>query len=196
MDTQAYKIIRALCDYLEGLFFGFCIVTLLALLIYIFYKKRELRTFINYTVLVAKNLAIFYFVIYAISLCIYYTSKEFEFFEGRAVGPYAWAYWMMLLRPLVFCALLQLFWLKKIATKMRYVALITFLVLIVSLFSGSIFEKFVIITASYHRDYLPSSYQINNSIILSVVLYIFKYVILFSALVFVSWAIFKNKKLE
>lgn len=196
MDTQAYKIIRALCDYLEGLFFGFCIVTLLALLIYIFYKKRELRTFINYTVLVAKNLAIFYFVIYAISLCIYYTSKEFEFFEGRAVGPYAWAYWMMLLRPLVFCALLQLFWLKKIATKMRYVALITFLVLIVSLFSGSIFEKFVIITASYHRDVFMGESQFNTDILIIIVSYIIEKSVLFSALVFVSWAIFKNKKLE
>ena len=196
MDTQAYKIIRALCDYLEGLFFGFCIVTLLALLIYIFYKKRELRTFINYTVLVAKNLAIFYFVIYAISLCIYYTSNEFEFFEGRAVGPYAWAYWMMLLRPLVFCALLQLFWLKKIATKMRYVALITFLVLIVSLFSGSIFEKFVIITASYNRDVFMGESQFNTAILIIIASYIIEKSVLFSALVFISWAIFKNKKLE
>ncbi|MFT5846286.1 MAG: hypothetical protein ACI902_000328 [Psychroserpens sp.] len=83
---------------------------------------------------------------------------------------------------------------------MRYVTLITFLDLVVSLCSGSILEQFIIVITSIHRDYLPSDYTMNNNIILSITLsiifYIFKFEVLFSALVFVNWAIFKNKKLE
>lgn len=196
MNTDAYKIIRSICDFLEGLFFGFSIVTLLALLIYLFFRKKTLKTFIHYAVLVARNLAIFYFIIYTASLVTYYTSKEFSFFNERATGPYALAYWFMLLRPLVFCALLQLFWLKKIATKMRNVLLITFLTVIVSLFSGSMFEKFVIITASYHRSSWMENSQFNSEILIIIASYIIENSILFCALVFVSWVVFKNKQLE
>ena len=196
MNTEAYKIIRSICDFLDGLFFGFCMVTLVALLVYIVLKKKELKTIICFSVLVAKNLAIFYFIIYTVSLITYCSSKEFEFFQGRAVGPYAWAYWMMLLRPIILCGLLQLFWLKKIEIKMRYISVVTFLVLLTSLFSGSHLEQFVIMIASYHRDYLPSDYTMNTSILLNIIIYIVENSILFSALVFVSWAVFKNKHLE
>lgn len=113
MDSQIYKIIRGICDYIEGLFFGFYLVTLLALFVFTFYKKRTLKLFINYSVHVAKNLAIFYFVLYTPSLRTNYTTKEFNFFNERASGPNAWTYWFMLIRPLVFCALLQFFWFKK-----------------------------------------------------------------------------------
>ncbi|MEM5564785.1 hypothetical protein WNY78_06700 [Psychroserpens sp. AS72] len=196
METEFYRIITAISQFLEGLFFGFCIITLLALIVYIFYKKNELQTFIKYSVLVAKNLAIFYFVIYTISLSIYYSSKEFEIFSERATGPYAWAYWMKLLRPIVFCGLLQLFWIKKMVSKMRYVALIIFFALIMLLCSGAILEKFIIITTSYHRDYLPSDYSFNSNIILSLILYVFKFGILFNALVFISWVIRKEPKFK
>ena len=196
MDSHIYKIIRGICDYLEGLFFGFCLVTLLVLFVFTFYKKRTLKLFINYSVHVAKNLAIFYFVLYTLSLRTYYTSKEFDFFIERALGPYAWAYWFMLIRPLVFCALLQFFWFKKIASKMRYVALITFLGLVVSLFSGSIFERFVIITAAYHSSYMMEDSQFNTDILIIIASYIIENSIVFSALIFVSWATFKNRKLK
>ena len=196
MDTEAYNLIKAICDYLEGLFFGFCIVTLIALLVYIFLRKKELNLFINYSVLVARNLAILYFALYTVSLLTYYTSKEFDVFNERAIGPYAWAYWFMLIRPLAFCAVLQLFWIKKIATKMRYVALVTFIVLIISLFSGSMFEKFVIITASYHRDYFMGNSQFNSDILIIIASYIIENSVVYSALVFLSWVIFKEKELE
>ncbi|WCO03216.1 hypothetical protein [Psychroserpens ponticola] len=196
MDTQAYKIIRAICEFLEGLFFGFGIVTILALVVFVFFKKKELKIFIEYAVFVSRNLAIFYMVIYTVSLGFYYASKEFDFFSERATGPYAWAYWLMLIRPIVFCGLLQFFWLKRIANKMLNIFSITFLVFIVSLFSGSMFEKLVIINASYHRDYMMETNQFNTDIIIIIASYIIENSILFSALVFVSWAIFKNRKLD
>jgi hypothetical protein len=197
MDTPSYKIIRSICDFLDGLFFGFCIVTLLALVIFFFFRKKELQTFINYSIVIARNLAILFFVLYSITLITYYSSKEFDFFNERARGPYALGYWFMLLRPLVFCGLLQLFWIKKIATKMRYVALITFFVLIISLFSGSIFERFVIIFAAHNsRDFWTENSKYNKDIFILIASYIIEKSVLYSALVFVSWAIFKGKKLD
>lgn len=194
MDSYFYNVIRAICDFLEGLFFGFCLLTLLSLLIYIFFKRKELRLFIHYAVLVAKNLAILYAVVYTVSLCIYYTSNEFDYFRERATGPYAWAYWFMLIRPLVFCLLLQLFWIEKIIRRLIYVFIVTLLVLIVSLFSASIFEKYVIIIASYSRDHFEDNSQLTSDIMIIIAAYIIENTILFSALVFISWFIFKHKK--
>jgi hypothetical protein len=79
---------------------------------------------------------------------------------------------------------------------MRYVALITFLVLVVSLFSGSIFERFVIITAAYHSTYMMEESQFNTDILIIIASYIIENSIVFSTLIFVSWATFKNRKLE
>ena len=93
MDTEVYKINRILCDFLDGLFFGFGFVTLLVLSVYLLFKNEELKIFIYQSILVAKYLAIFYFIIYLSSLTIYYSSNEFDFFNIRATGPYAWAYW-------------------------------------------------------------------------------------------------------
>ena len=88
------------------------------------------------------------------SLVMYCISKKKnDYFSGRALETYAWGYWLMLLRPLALSVLLQLFWSKKIATKMCYTAIITFLALIVSFYSESILEQFVIVTTSIYRDY-------------------------------------------
>lgn len=194
MDSEFYRIISALCDFLEGLFFGFCLVTLLTLLIYIFVKRKELRLFINYAALVAKNLAILYLVIYSVSLGIYYSSIEFDYFRERATGPYAWAYWFMLIRPLVFCLLLQLFWIEKIIYNLSRVFIVSCLVLIVSLFSATFIERFVIISTSYSRDYYDDNSQLTTDIAFIIASYIIENMVLFSALVFISWFIFKKRK--
>jgi len=70
-------------------------------------------------------------------------------FVNRATGPYKFAYWIML-----FCALILPLTLliKKLATKFWYVLLVAFCIKI-----GSYFERFVIITTSFHRDYLPDN---------------------------------------
>lgn len=82
----------------------------------------------------------------------WYGGNEYERFTfiNRATGPYAWAYWTM-----VSCNVIspQFLWFKKIRTNL-------FLVFIISIFVniGMWFERFVIITTSLHRDYLPSSW--------------------------------------
>ena len=68
-------------------------------------------------------------------------------FKRRATGSYAWAYWLMLF----FNCLLPLVLLfKKFGKNVYIVFTISFLMNI-----GSLFEKFVIIITSFHRDYLP-----------------------------------------
>ncbi|QQS38280.1 MAG: polysulfide reductase NrfD [Ignavibacteriales bacterium] len=75
---------------------------------------------------------------------------ELFVFINRAMGPYAWAYWIM-----VSCNVIspQLFWFKKIR---RSVPAMFFIVILVNV--GMWFERFVITVTSLHRDFLPSSW--------------------------------------
>jgi molybdopterin-containing oxidoreductase family membrane subunit len=72
-------------------------------------------------------------------------------FINRATGPYAWAYWTMFSCN-VFAP--QLFWIKKMRRSVPVMFVISILVNI-----GMWFERFVIVTTSLHRDYLPSSWD-------------------------------------
>ncbi|HKQ61871.1 MAG TPA: NrfD/PsrC family molybdoenzyme membrane anchor subunit [Candidatus Polarisedimenticolaceae bacterium] len=82
----------------------------------------------------------------------WYSGNPYEHFTflNRALGPYAWAYWIM-----VTCNVItpQLFWSKKIRTS----PWLTFVVCI-CINIGMWFERFVIIVTSLHRDFLPSSW--------------------------------------
>ena len=71
-------------------------------------------------------------------------------FANRAMGPYWWAYWMMMSCNLIAP---QVFWVRSL----RRNVYITFLMTIV-INVGMWFERFVIIVLSLHRDYLPSSW--------------------------------------
>ncbi len=71
-------------------------------------------------------------------------------FLNRAFGPFAWAYWTM-----VICnvGISQLLWFKGVRNNLVAVFIITIFVNI-----GMWFERFVIIVTSLHRDFLPSSW--------------------------------------
>lgn len=71
-------------------------------------------------------------------------------FLNRALGPYAWAYWIM-----VSCNVLipQFFWFKKLRRSIVVMFIIGVLVNV-----GMWFERFVIVVTSLSRDYLPSSW--------------------------------------
>ncbi|MBP8131209.1 MAG: polysulfide reductase NrfD [Candidatus Hydrogenedentes bacterium] len=81
-----------------------------------------------------------------------YSNNPYEqfVFLNRAMGPYAWAYWIM-----VTCNVVspQLLWFKKTRENLAAVFALTIVVNI-----GMWFERFVIIVTSLHRDYLPSSW--------------------------------------
>jgi len=82
-----------------------------------------------------------------------YSSNPYEqfVFINRALGPYAWAYWIM-----VSCNVIspQLLWFRQIRT---HVGIVFFLTLVVNV--GMWFERFVIVVTSLHRDFLPSSWS-------------------------------------
>ena len=83
----------------------------------------------------------------------WYSGNIFESFAfvNRAVGPYAWAYWIM-----ISCNVIvpQLFWSKRLRTNIT-------VLFIASIFAniGMWFERFVIVVTSLSRDYLPSSWD-------------------------------------
>ncbi len=82
----------------------------------------------------------------------WYGGNAFERFTflNRALGPYAWAYWIM-----IFCNVVapQFFWSKKIRTSPWLMVGICILVNV-----GMWFERFVIVVTSLSRDYLPSAW--------------------------------------
>ena len=83
----------------------------------------------------------------------WYSGNPYEafVFQNRAMGPMAGAYWTMVLCNIVTP---QLFWFRRVRENF-------WIVFICSLFInvGMWFERFVIITTSLHRDFLPSSWS-------------------------------------
>jgi len=82
----------------------------------------------------------------------WYSGNAFESFTfvNRALGPYAWAYWIM-----ISCNVLipQLFWSRRLRRNLSVMWLVAVLVNV-----GMWFERFVIIVTSLSRDYLPSAW--------------------------------------
>ncbi|MBA4148527.1 MAG: polysulfide reductase NrfD [Verrucomicrobia bacterium] len=82
----------------------------------------------------------------------WYSGSEYERFAfiNRAIGPYAWGYWAMIICNTIVP---QIFWFKRFRNNLAIVFIASILVNI-----GMWFERFVIIVISLHRDYLPSSW--------------------------------------
>jgi molybdopterin-containing oxidoreductase family membrane subunit len=82
----------------------------------------------------------------------WYSGNEYERFTfiNRAFGPYAWAYWIM-----VSCNVLvpQVLWIRRLRRTPVVVFVLSLLINV-----GMWFERFVIITTSLTRDYLPASW--------------------------------------
>ena len=82
----------------------------------------------------------------------WYSVNEYERFTfiNRAMGPHAWAYWIM-----VVCnvGISQLLWFKKLRTTVWFIFVMSIFINV-----GMWFERFVIIVTSLHRDFLPSSW--------------------------------------
>lgn len=76
--------------------------------------------------------------------------ERYVFFNNRAFGPYAWAYWTMISCNVIFP---QLFWFKKVRTSIPAMFILSIIVNI-----GMWFERFVIIVTSLHADYIPSAW--------------------------------------
>jgi Ni/Fe-hydrogenase subunit HybB-like protein len=85
-------------------------------------------------------------------------------FLNRAFGPYAWAYWTM-----VVCNVLVplLYWSRRVRRNLLAVFVISLLVNV-----GMWFERFVIIVTSLHRDFLPSSWAMYTPSLIEVITFL------------------------
>ena len=83
----------------------------------------------------------------------WYSGNLYEKFAfiNRAVGPFSWAYWIM-----ITCNVLvpQIFWVRKWRRSIPIMFVASMLINI-----GMWFERFVIVVTSLHRDYLPSNWD-------------------------------------
>jgi len=95
----------------------------------------------------------------------WYSGNEYEtfVFMNRALGPYAWAYWIMITCNVVVP---QMFWFKKLRTSIPVMFVATILVNI-----GMWFERFVIVMA-LSRDFLPSSWDYYSPTIFDILIYV------------------------
>jgi len=93
----------------------------------------------------------------------WYSGNDYErfVFMNRALGPMAWAYWIM-----VSCNVIvpQFFWSKRLRANLGVVFALSLLINV-----GMWFERFVIIVTSLHRDYLPSSWTSYTPTLIEVV---------------------------
>ena len=113
----------------------------------------------------------------------WYGANDYEryvFFNNRATGPYAWAYWIM-----ISCNVIspQLFWFKKLRTSIPVMFVVSILINI-----GMWFERFVIIVTSLHRDFLPSSWGYYRPTLVDIFTYLGTLGLFFTAfLLFIRW---------
>ncbi len=82
----------------------------------------------------------------------WYSADKFELFVplNRMTGPYAPAYWALLLCNIVIP---QALWFKRVRTNVAVLFLISLVVNV-----GMWLERFVIVVTSLHRDFLPSAW--------------------------------------
>jgi molybdopterin-containing oxidoreductase family membrane subunit len=138
-----------------AIFCGFAMVLVLAVPAREWFGLKEVITLRHLEnmnkILLATGLMVgySYFIEFFIA---WYSGNVYEHFAfvNRALGPYAWAYWLM-----VTCNVVapQLFWSKKLRTSPLVI-----LIVAVAVNIGMWFERFVIVVTSLSRDFLPSSW--------------------------------------
>jgi Ni/Fe-hydrogenase subunit HybB-like protein len=96
----------------------------------------------------------------------WYSGSPYERFAfiNRAIGPYWWGYWTMIICNVVVP---QLFWSKKIRQNMLIVFIMSILVNI-----GMWFERFVIIVISLHREFLPGNWGYFRPTVVDILTYL------------------------
>jgi molybdopterin-containing oxidoreductase family membrane subunit len=162
-----------------AVFAGFAMVLTLVIPIRKFYKLESFITMLHIEnaakVMLATGMMVFYG--YMMELFFgWYSAHGAETFmiENRFYGPYAWAFW-----SLMICNGLapQLMWFKPLR---RNLLLVWLLSLVVGV--GMWLERFVIVVMSLHRDFLPSSWDAYVPTFWDITLYLGSFGLFFSLL--------------
>ncbi|MCP5065441.1 MAG: polysulfide reductase NrfD, partial [bacterium] len=139
-----------------AIFSGFAMVATLIIIMRKYFRLQHIITIDHLDVMnrivITTSLMVGYAYLTEIFMA-WYSGNVYEryAFMNRAMGPYAWAYWIM-----VSCNVFipQLLWFRKVR---RTILLLYPIVILVNV--GMWFERFVIIAASLHRDFLPTSWD-------------------------------------
>ncbi|TVR29670.1 MAG: hydrogenase [Balneolaceae bacterium] len=152
-----------------AVFSGFAMVLTLMIICRKIYGLEDIMTVdhiekMNIIILVTGSMVGFAYIMEF--FIAWYSGVEYEkaIFILRAIGPYAWAYWIM-----IACNVIspQLFWSKKLR---RSVGFTFFISIVVNI--GMWFERFVITVTSLSQDFLPSSWGYYSPTFWDVVTYI------------------------
>jgi molybdopterin-containing oxidoreductase family membrane subunit len=139
-----------------AIFSGFAMVLTLAIPIRAIYHLEDFITMRHLQNMAKILLATGSMVLYGYMMeafMAFYSGNEFERYVtiNRAMGPYAWSYWLLLacngLVP-------QLFWFRSMRANVKVLFVASLLVNL-----GMWLERFMIVVSSLHRDYLPSSWS-------------------------------------
>jgi molybdopterin-containing oxidoreductase family membrane subunit len=139
-----------------AVFSGFGMVMTLALIARKIYALEDIITLnhlekMNKIILVTGSMVGYAYIIEF--FIAWYSGNIYEAFAfiNRAMGPYAWAYWIMFLCNVITP---QIFWFKKLRRSIPVMFVASIFVNI-----GMWFERFVITVTSLSRDFLPSSWD-------------------------------------
>ncbi|WP_452222614.1 hypothetical protein [Lacinutrix chionoecetis] len=184
----------------DALIYGFCFTTFISYFLSLFKSVRLNKInnrFFKYSIKTIRIIAIVYFVYYIVDLTNYYFFKDHSLFTERATGTYWFAYWIMLLRPFLFCLLIQLLWIKQLQRKNVVNFLLVLIILFLVLASGANIERYIILLTSFHRDYAPDNFYLFNqetTLFQLIVIGIIERILFYATIVFiVSYA---SKKLN
>lgn len=138
-----------------AIFSGFGMVMTLAVLARMVYPVKDFIT-LNHLDKMAKVIMLTGMMVgyaYGMEMFIaWYSGNEYEryTFIRRAMGPYAWAYWIM-----VSCNVLvpQVLWFNRLRRSIPVLFIVSLLVNV-----GMWFERYVIVVSTLSADFLPSSW--------------------------------------
>jgi len=112
----------------------------------------------------------------------WYSGNMYEAFTlmNRALGPYSWGYWIMIICNV---AVPQIFWFKKLRRNVPVMFVASILINV-----GMWFERFVIVITSLAQDYLPSSWDYYTPTFWDVAIYLGTFGLFFTLfLLFLRW---------
>jgi len=138
-----------------AIYSGFAMVLTLAIPIRAIYKLEDFITMRHLQNMAKVMLVTGLIVAYGYlveAFVAWYSGDIFERFVpfNRTTGPYAVAYWMLILCNI---AIPQALWFRRVRTSVPVLFIIAIIINI-----GMWLERFVIVVTSLHRDFLPSSW--------------------------------------
>jgi len=140
-----------------AVFAGFAMVLTLAIPVRAWYGLKDLITMRHLDwmakIMLATGLIVFYGYMLEVFYA-WYSGNNFELyltFQNRMTGPYAWAYWSLILCNGIIP---QILWSPKARRSIPVLFTVSMFVSV-----GMWLERFVIIPMSLSRDYLPSSWH-------------------------------------